>query len=163
MALPVYLSLTANGNEIQGESSVTSLGRENSIECLYFYFSGMIPTSTSAGGAATGKRRYDPIRIQKVIDKSSPLLLKAFTHNEKIEGTFRFYRQNPEDGATEQFYTVEISNARIIGVAQFVNQTYRTETANDPPLEEVSFLFQNVTWTYTDGGVSHSDSVSGRG
>ena len=75
MAFPVYLFLTANGNEIQGESSVTSLGRENSIECLYFYFSGMMPTSTSAGGAATGKRRYDPIRIQKVIDKSSPLLL----------------------------------------------------------------------------------------
>lgn len=161
MAETVHLFLKVNGSDVLGESTQTSLGRENSIECLYFEFRGMTPTTSSASGMATGRRRYDPVRIRKAIDKASPLLLKAFTHNEQVDGVFRFYRPNPSgDGTTQQFYTIEITNGRIIAVAQYVNDVYRTDTANDPPLEEISFVFQNISWTYTEGGVTHEDSWS---
>lgn len=161
MAETVHLFLQANGTEIQGESTQVSLGRENSIECLYFEFRAASTLSTSASGVATGRRRYEPIKIRKRIDKSSPLLLKAFTQNERIDAIFRFYRPNPVgDGTTEQFYTIEISNGRIVGVGQFVNDVLRPEMANDPPLEEVSFIFHTITWTYENRGVTHQDSWS---
>jgi type VI secretion system secreted protein Hcp len=161
MAETVHLFLKVNGTDIQGESTQTSLGRENSIECLSFEFRVASPVSTSGSGMATGRRRYDPIKVQKRIDKSSPLLLRAFTLNEKIDAVFQFYRPNPTgDGTTEQFYTVEIRNGRIVGVAQYVHEIFRPETANDPPLEEVSFVFNTIIWTYTNGGVTHEDSWS---
>ena len=37
IGLSVILPLRANGNNIQGESSQSSLGRENSIECLSYH------------------------------------------------------------------------------------------------------------------------------
>lgn len=162
MAQPVHLFLKANGIDIEGESTQSSLGRENSIECLYFEFRGSAPSSTSASGRVTGRRRYDPIIFRKTIDKSSPLLLKAFTQNENIEAEFRFYRPKASTGTTEQFYTIEIGNGRIVGMAQSVNETFRPETANDPPLEEIALVFQLITWTYADGNVSHSDSLTAR-
>ncbi len=162
MAQPVHLFLKANGIDIEGESTQVSLGRENSIECLYFEFRGSAPSSTSASGRVTGRRRYDPIIFRKIIDKSSPLLMQAFTQNQNIEAEFRFYRPKAATGTTEQFYTIEVSNARIIGVAQYVNETFRPETANDPPLEEIALVFTAITWTYTDGSISHSDSLTAR-
>ena len=159
MAETVHLYLKANGQEIHGESKQTSLGRENSIECLYFEFRASVPTGTSASGMTTGRRQYSPIKIRKAIDKSSPLLLKAFTNNESVDAIFRFFRPNPTgDGTTEQFYTIEIRSGRIVGVAQYVNEIIRDEYANDPPLEEVQFLFHTIEWTYTNGGITHEDS-----
>ena len=32
---------------------------------------------------------------------------------------------------------------------------------NEPPLEEVGFVFHTIAWTYTNGGVTHEDSWSG--
>lgn len=34
---PAELPIRANGKDIQGESSQSSLGRENSIECLSYH------------------------------------------------------------------------------------------------------------------------------
>jgi len=36
MAQTVHLFLKVNGEDVQGESSQTSEGRENSIECTFF-------------------------------------------------------------------------------------------------------------------------------
>lgn len=157
MAESVALFLKANGQDVHGESVQTSLGRENSIECLYFEFRAAAPSSTSASGMVTGRRHYDPIIFRKRIDKASPLLLKAFTNNERIDAEFRFYRPNPSgDGTLEQFYTIEITNGRIVGVMQTVNDVL--DFADDPPVEEVSLVFHTVQWTYTNGGVTHEDS-----
>jgi len=108
MAENVYLFLKASGADIPGDSTVTSLGRENSIECLEYRDAVMIPREASSG-MATSRRSYEPIKILKRLDRSTPLLLKALCNNEDIEATFRFYRQNPAgDGTTQHFFTVEI-------------------------------------------------------
>jgi type VI secretion system secreted protein Hcp len=162
MAETVHLFLKANGQDIEGESTQTSLGRENSIECVYFQHE--VLTAREAGsGMATGRRQYRPILIRKRIDKSSPLLLKALTQNQVIEATFRFFRPNPTgDGTTEQFYTIEIKGGRIASVRQYVPDVLDLATAQLPPLEEVGFVFHTISWTYTNGGVTHEDSWQAR-
>uniref|UniRef100_A0A832MMF2 Type VI secretion system tube protein Hcp n=1 Tax=Eiseniibacteriota bacterium TaxID=2212470 RepID=A0A832MMF2_UNCEI len=158
MAETVHLYLKANGEDVQGESTQTSLGRENSIECVYM--SGSVRTAREKGsGMATGRRAYEPIVIRKRIDKSSPLLCRALCNNEVIEGVFKFFRPNPAgDGTTEHFYTIEIKEGRVAGFHMFVPDTIDPASSTSPPMEEVSFVFHNITWTYEPTGASHHDN-----
>jgi len=158
MAETVHLYLKANGSDVQGESSQTSLGRENSIECIFFE-SGAITAREAGSGLATGRRQYTPILIRKRIDKSSPLLFKALVENQKIDAVFKFFRPAPTgDGTTEQFYTVSIKDGRIASMKQYINDTIVPATTTDPPLEEVTFVFHTISWTFTNGGITHEDT-----
>jgi type VI secretion system secreted protein Hcp len=110
---------------------------------------------------ATGRRQYEPVVCRKRIDKSSPLLHKAMVNNEVIDGVFKFYRPSPKgDGTTEQFYTVTIKQGRIAGLKQHNPDVFEPASATRPPMEEVSFVFHTISWTYTDGGVTHEDTWS---
>ncbi len=161
MAETVHLFLKANGAAINGESSQTSLGRENSIECYYFE-QHCRTARDAASGQATGRRQYEPVMIRKSMDKATPLLWKALVNNEVIDGTFKFFRPNPTgDGTTEQFFTVEIKQGRIANIKDFVPNTIQPASSTEPPLEEVSFVFGSIVWTYTNGGITHNDSWSG--
>jgi type VI secretion system secreted protein Hcp len=157
MAESVHLYLKANGQDIQGESTQTSLGRENSIECLYYQQS--VRTAREAGsGMATGRRQYEPLIIRKRIDKSSPLISKALCNNEVIEGVFKFFRPNPTgDGTTQQYYTVKIKQGRVSAQKQNMFDALVPEGAALPGYEEVSFVFHTITWTYL-GGIEHEDT-----
>jgi type VI secretion system secreted protein Hcp len=158
MAETVHLYLKANGTEIQGDSTQTSLSRENSIECVQYEHQ-TITVRERGSARATGRRQHEPLRIVKRIDKSSPLLEKALCRNEAIEGVFKFFRPNPQgDGTTEQFYTVSIKQGQIASIKQYVQDTLVPATANEPPLEEITFVFHTIQWQYTNGGVEHVDS-----
>ncbi|WP_342374359.1 type VI secretion system tube protein Hcp [Myxococcus stipitatus] len=160
MAETVHLFLKANGSDIAGESTQTSLGRDKSIECLS-YVQSVLTAREAGSGMATGRRQYEPLRIVKRIDKSSPLLAKALVENQKIDAEFKFYRPNPTgDGTTEQFYTVSIKDGRIAGLKQTLPDTFLPATSQQPPLEELTFVFHTISWTYTNGGVTHEDSWS---
>ena len=162
MAETVHLNLKASGNDIYGESTQTSLGRENTIECIFFDYS-VHTGKAGSSGLATGKRQYSPIVIRKRIDKSTPLLLKALTENQVVEGSFLFYRPNQAgDGTTEQYFTIEIKKAKIASIRNWVPNTLSPESSNLPALEELSFVFGSISITYTNGGISHEDSISTR-
>jgi len=160
MADTVHLFLKAAGNDIQGDSTQISLDRENSIECVYFE-SATITAREATSGMATGQRQHEPIMIRKRIDKATPLIAKALCDNEEIEGTFKFYRPNPlGDGTTEQFFTITIAKGRIASIRHRVPNTIVPATSTEPPLEQVEFVFADISWTYMDGGISHEDKWS---
>ena len=160
MAETVHLYLKANGTDIKGESTQVSLGREESIECVY-YEQGVITAREAGSGLATGRRQYQPLLIRKRIDKASPLLMKALTENQAIEATFKFFRPNPTgDGTTEQFYSVNFKQGRINSIKQYLPDTIVPATSTDPLMEEVTFVFHTIGWTYTNGGITHEDSWS---
>ncbi|RYX83390.1 type VI secretion system tube protein Hcp [bacterium] len=146
----VHLSLKASGVEIKGE--VIQKGRENSIECFGY------EQETQAN--PTGRRTYQPLVIRKRIDKASPLLMKALIKNENISATFKFYR-TPQRGTAgsqasqEHYYTVTLSDARILSVRQVMPDT--RESNAGATTEEVQFGFSKINWTYTVGGVSMDD------
>lgn len=160
MAETVHLFLKANGADIQGESTQTSLGRESSIECVY-YEQEVVTAREKGSGLATGRRQYSPLLIRKRIDKASPLLVKALVENAVVEGKMMFFRPNPTgDGTTEQFYTVHFKQGRINHIKQYVPSTIVPATSFEPPLEEISFVFHTINWTYMNGGVQHEDTWS---
>src|SRR5512145_359627 len=137
MAETVHLFLKSNGKDIKGESTQTSLGREGSIECI-FYEQGVTSAREAGTNMVTGRRQFTPLKIVKRIDRSSPLLVKALANNEKIDAVFKFYRPNPSgDGTTEQFYSVELKEGNISQVKQTVPTTIDPHTSGAPPQEEV--------------------------
>lgn len=154
----VHLYLLANGQPIKGESTQTSMGRQDSIECLY-YDEKVAAAREAGSGMTTGRRQYEPILIRKRIDKSSPLLAKALTQNQNVDATFKFFRPSPRgDGTTQQFYTVAIKHGRVASIRQVVPDTLTPASSTQPPLEEVTFVFSTISWTYTEGGVTHEDT-----
>ena len=160
MAQSVALTLKANGEDIKGDSTVTSMGREDTIECLYFEDSVRTARERSTG-MASGRRTFEPIRIMKRIDKSSPLLARALCNNETCEGEFKFFRPSPKgDGTTEHFYTVAISDARIASIKRVSPDTIDPASSNLPPTEEITFVFHTIRWVYEPGGIEHEDNWS---
>lgn len=158
MAETVHLFLKANGADIKGDSTQTSLGREGSIEILSFV-ADVITARETGSGLATGRRQYQPIMIRKRVDKSTPLLLKALCENQVIEGAFKFFRPNlTGDGTTEQFFTINIKKGRVNSHKIINPDTFNPASANQPTMEEVTFVFHTIDWTITDGGVTHTDT-----
>ena len=159
---PSWLFLKLNGSDIQGESSISSLGRENAIESLYFQW--QVATARDASsGLSTGRRQYQPIVIRKRVDKSTPLLVKGLVMNQVVDATFKFYRPSPNgDGTTEYFYSVAIKQGRIASFNQYDPQSNDTGASSIPApmMEEVQFIFNDIEWTYQNGGISFEDSTT---
>jgi len=160
MAETVHLYLKANQKEILGESSQHSNDRKDSIECLS-YSHEIITAREATSGLASGRRQYEPLRITKRIDASSPLLIKAMTENQRIDAEFRFFRPNRMgDGNTDPFYTVTITDGRIASLKQTSEDTLNPAHSVRPPLEEVTFVAEALSWTYLPNGATHEDSWS---
>ncbi len=158
MAMNVYLWIrgTTQG-EIRGDSTVTSLNREGTIEAFQLEHAVHVPTERS--GMSTEERSHSPIKIVKRIDRSSPLLHQALCNNEELEVTIRFYRPNPAgDGTTEQYYTIRLTQARVSSIKTISPNTIHDLSSNEPPMEEVSFVFGTINWTYEPDGIEHEDA-----
>lgn len=155
MAEKVHLTLLADGAQIEGDSSETTLERENTIECVQFDAGGRVPLSVTA---ATGRRQYQPVRIVKPIDRATPKIAHAFATNQTVVGTFRFFRASLSDGTTEHFFTVEIRDGVIASIRQFVLDVLDSDLGTRPALEEVTFAFNTIKWTWDDGGIEAEDT-----
>ena len=154
-AEPVFLKLKIQGAEIKGD--VALKGVEGMIECSSYEQEVTVPMAATGGAP---RRQYGPIKITKRIDQSSPHLLKALTQNAPVDGEFHFYRVNRASGAVQQFYTVEIKQARVVSIKQVNPDRLVAATASQPPMEEVAFVFGTIKWTYVEGGVTHEDAWS---
>ena len=154
----VHLTLTgATQGLIKGESTQTSLGRENTIECLSYVHS-LITEPDPRTGIAGEVRDHFPVTISKRIDKSSPRLFKAWRNRERLEGEFWFYRPNPTgDGTTQQFYKVFLHAAYISGIRQEVLSTLNPQTSTMPTLERISFTYSGIEEVWMPDGFSYGD------
>lgn len=127
------------------EGGVASTGQEGAIYVLGFSHEVVSPRD-SATGLPTGKRQHRPLTIIKPIDKSSPLLMNALTTNENlVECKVKFFQRNAT-GEIEQYYTITLENATIVSLVSEV-----------PNFESVSFVYESITWTYEDGGITAED------
>ena len=93
-----------------------------------------------SSGLPTGKRQHKPITIWKEMDKTTPLLLNALVSNENLTSVLIGLLRNGV-----QVATVKLTNASL---ASYVTHGM-TET--------FAFTYQQITWTWVDGGISAQD------
>ena len=152
----IYLYLEIDGNIIEGESAVASLGRDKLIP-IHSLKQEVHNPQDSSSGQYSNSRVYKPLVFTKDIDQTSPLLAKAFTNNETVDkAQFKFYRTDQSgSGAEEHFYSITLEAGSIVALTTF---TSFSDSGDAYHLEEVSIIFQNIKWTYETTGAEHADS-----
>jgi type VI secretion system Hcp family effector len=153
MAENAHLTLKIAGAEAKGSSTQVTDG---SIECYSVSF-GVTNPIDWATGSASGRREYSAIAITKRTDKVSPLLMKALTGNQVVEGSIKFFRP-PHDGSdkSEPYYTIEFKFGRI-------ESFQMSSGGGDIPMESVTFAYRQITHTYDSKdakGVTFTDDWS---
>lgn len=158
MAEAVYLTLEIQGRRIEGESTVQTMERENTIVCESYEHA--LTTSRAPGTVElAAKRQHRPVTITKRVDKSTPLLLRALCTNERVtKAEFRFFRPSPA-GGEEHFYTVLLEDGFVSAVEQLSDDDISAHKT-PPTMERVSFVFRSITWTYEAGGATHRDDLA---
>lgn len=147
--------MTAEG-ELQGNimGSVDIAPHEGAIEVVEYAHS-VSQVIDNATGLPAGERQHRPIRITKPLDKASPLLMNALVNNENLTTvTFRHYRPS-QTGAEQQYYTVELINARITNISQITGS--EDELLQKPAQEIITLVYQKIIWTWEDGGITSED------
>ena len=142
----IHMSAIADGQgPIDGSSENPERG---SIAILDLQQEINVPTDPSTG-MATGRRVHKPLKVKKYIDKSSPMLLQALVTNENLRTVeLKYYRRTADDNL-QQYYTIELENARVI--------SYKTE---GPNIEMWELVYRKSTWrwyTPEDRTIEYSD------
>jgi type VI secretion system secreted protein Hcp len=155
MALNAYLTILA---EKQGpiRGSVTQKGREGKI-LVFAVTHEIVCPRDPASGRPTGKRVHKPFIVTKELDRSTPLLFSVLTNNENIkEWELQLWQPSPT-GVERQHFTVRLTNANISGIYFRMANNRSAKASRLPEYEEVSFTYQKIEWTWTEGGLSTGD------
>jgi type VI secretion system secreted protein Hcp len=160
MALNAYLKLKGQKHsDVKG--SVTQKGREGKIMVIASNHEVLSPMDP-ASGFATGKIQHKPFVITKELDKSTPVLYDIMVTNENItEWELQFWRPSISSrtgvGTETQNYTVKLSNARIVDIRFQMLNNKNPDLVRYSEYEEVSFVYEKITWTWNDGGITAED------
>lgn len=155
MALNAYLTVVA---ERQGPvlGSVTQKGREGKILVFATYHAIVCPRDP-ASGRPTGKRAHKPFVCTKETDRSTPLLFQILCTNENIrEAKIDFWTSTPL-GFEKQHFTVRLINATLCAMTLKKADTRSPRLARLPDYEEVSFVYQRIEHTWTEGRITAYD------
>ncbi len=158
MAMPCHLSLNGNTQgKIEGSCDIS--GREGTILVYSMDHLINIPRDTHTG-LPTGKRIHGALKITKEIDKSSPKLFQALSSGEQFsEVLLDYYRISPQ-GTEEKYYTIKLENAIIVDVRAWFPETLVKNNEPFKHMEDVSFSYEKIIWTWVPDGIEAEDSWS---
>jgi type VI secretion system secreted protein Hcp len=149
----VYLKIAG----IQGE--VTQKGREGSVKVLAVNHEIVSPRDP-ASGLPTGKRQHVPFRCVITHDKTLPLLMQALTQNKTIPTIeVNFYRPTPT-GVEELYMKYLLTNVGVSSIRPWMPNTKDATTATFGAQVELALVYEKISWTFTNGGITHEDSWS---
>ena len=156
MALNVYMTVKGL-KQGQMNGGVILKGREGSI-AVFAVAHEIVSPRDAASGLPTGKRQHKPLTITKEIDKASPLLFKSLVTNETLtEVVLKFYAPNAA-GIEVNNYIIKLTNATIVSIDTDMQDNKIEPGSKLPVLEEASFVYQKIEWTWVDGGITTSDN-----
>ncbi|MDR2354186.1 MAG: Hcp family type VI secretion system effector [Deltaproteobacteria bacterium] len=155
MALTAYLSINGNSQgDIKGDSEQGG-DKKDKILVYAVEHNVEIPRDTHTG-LPTGQRIHNPLVITKHKDQASPKLFKAVCTGEQATVTLDFYRIKA-DGTEEKYFTIKLENAIIVLVREYTPLTFLPESKPYHDMEDISFTYSKITWTYNDGNIEYVD------
>ena len=165
MAMMSYAYLVGQkSGQIKG--SITQKGREDSIGDIAVSHSIVSPRDPQSG-LPTGQRMHKPFVFTKELDKSTPVLFNVLCTNENLtEATFKFWqpqiRPQTGVGGEVQHFTVKLTNANIASIEFRQANIKNPELSKFAEYEEIGLTYQNIEWTWNDGGITAEDDWEAR-
>ena len=159
MALTAYMAVKGSSQgDIQGDcpqagdkkDKILVYGMDHSVE---------IPKDTHTG-LPTGQRIHKAFTVYKHKDNSTPKLFKACCTGEQCEVTFDQYRIKPT-GLEEKYFTIKLEEAIIVDMREYTPLTFLPDNKPYHDMEEISFTYSKITWTYNDGNIEYVDDWKG--
>jgi len=156
MPMPFHMELTGKTQGNISEGCCDMQGRENTILCQALNHEVYIPRDPQTG-LPTGKRVHNPLTITKVFDKATPKLFQALTTGERMSNvTLKYYRINPS-GNEEHYFTIKLEDAIIVSVKPWVPNALDQARERFTHMEDVSFTYSKIIWTWEIDGVEAQD------
>ncbi len=167
MGLTAFLKITgANQGPISsGAGSAASIGQaavpNHPDEISVYAVKGDFTTPRDpVTGVPTGAPNFLGFTITKPFDKTSPLLLQAWSIGESLTITLNWYRQDPSGLASPQlYYRHTFEKAIIVNLIHYMPNVLAPENASFAQLEDVQFTYRKLTVDHlisaTTGSVSH--------
>lgn len=158
--LTAYLTLVG---QKQGaiNGSVTDKNYENSI-LVHAYDNLITSPRDQTSGLPTGKRIHQPITLTKQLDRSSVPLWNALISNESLTTCQLRFVTPGQEGLPIQPYTVALTNAIIASIREYMSDNLAPENSALPLLQDITFTYQKIQWTWTDGGIIAVDDWEAR-
>lgn len=156
MALTSYMKVTGKSQgEIKGDCPQ---GGDKKDKVLVYNVDHLveIPKDTHTG-LPTGQRIHHPLTITKHKDQATPKLFQACCTGEQCEVELLFFRIKP-DGTEENYFKIKLEEAIIVNMREYTPMTFLPENKPYQDMEEVSFTYSKVTWSYTDGNIEYTDN-----
>jgi len=155
MALTAYMAVKGKSQgDIKGDCAQGG-DKKDKIVVYGINHSVEIPKDTHTG-LPTGQRIHNPFTFIKHRDCASPMLFKACCTGERCEVVFSQYRIKP-DGTEEKYFTIKLEEAIIVNMREYTPLTFLPENKPYHDMEEVSFTYSKITWTYDDGNIEYVD------
>ncbi|MDR2612350.1 MAG: type VI secretion system tube protein Hcp, partial [Deltaproteobacteria bacterium] len=101
-------------------------------------------------------RIHKPLVITKHKDQASPKIFKACCTGENVDLELDFYRVKP-DCTEEKYFTIKVEEGTAVGVREHTPATFLPENKPYRDVEDVSFTYSKITWTYNDGNTEYTD------
>ncbi|MHB8575323.1 MAG: type VI secretion system tube protein TssD [Dehalococcoidia bacterium] len=158
-----FVTITgARQGKFKGDNSTSKTGGELKINGFGFHYEVNSPRD-AVSGQASGKRQHQPVIFTKEWGASTPQLMQALVTNEDLTNvTFSFMSLNNAHGQATVDFTIKLQNASVASIEQYVDYFSAGHPTSEDlrRLEDISFTFQKIEWTFTDGGITASDDWS---
>ena len=156
MPMPCFLSITGNTQgKIEGSCAIE--GHAGTILVQAELNDVKIPRSPQTG-LPSGKRVHEPFTITKELDKSSPKIFQALTTGEQLSEVLLEYFRISTAGKEELYYTIKLENAIVVSVHKWVPNCLDKSKEAYGHMEDVSFSYEKVTWSFSIDGIEADDS-----
>jgi len=156
MPMPCHLEVEGQ-NQGTIEGSCVMEGREGTILVYAMDHDVHIPRDPQSG-LPSGKRIHGPLSIVKEYDKASPKLYQALCTGEHMKTVvIKWYRIDPT-GTEEHYFTHTLEDAIVVGMKPYMPIAFVKENEPYRHMEEVSFTYSKIKWTWEPDGIESEDS-----
>jgi len=155
MPMPAHLVLEG---ETQGKIEGTCDMEEREGTIIVYSMDQLvhIPRDPQSG-QPSGKRVHGPMTLVKEFDKASPKLYQALCTGEHLTVTLKWYRID-KAGKEQHYFTHGLTDAIIVSMKPYMPIAFLDENEPYRHMEEVSFTYSKIKWTWEPDGVEAEDS-----
>jgi len=156
MPMPCHMEVEGE-NQGKIEGSCDMQGREGTILAYAMDHEIRIPRDPQSG-FPSGKRVHGPLKIVKEFDKASPKLYQALCTGEHLKNvTLKWYRIDAT-GSEQHYFTHTMEDAVVVEVKPYVPMAFLPQNEPYRHMEEVSFTYSKIKWTWEPDGIESEDS-----
>ncbi len=160
MALTAYMKVTGKTQgSIKGDCDQTDTNKKDTMLTYSTDHSVEIPKDTHTG-LPTGQRIHHPFTAVIAKGKASPKLFQACCKGEQCTVEINYFRIK-DNGMEENYYTIKMEMAIIVNMREYTPISFLPDNKPYHDMEEVSFTYSKITWTYKDGNIEYTDDWKG--